>query len=83
MLEQTLYDKVISVTLYRKAKEAPALYKTIAPASVSETKVNGRRVLRECIGFPLHVFFYIVLRIALLPEQHLQTHHDSCPGKIQ
>lgn len=47
MLEQTLYDKVISVTLYRRAKEVPALYKTIRPASVSENTVNGKRVLRR------------------------------------
>lgn len=47
MLEQTLYDKVISVTLYRRAKEVPALYKTIRPASVSENIVNGKRVLRK------------------------------------
>ena len=47
MLEQTLYDKVISVTLYRRSKEVPALYKTIKPASVSESTVNGKRVLRK------------------------------------
>ena len=47
MLEQILYDKVISVTLYRKVRDADALYKTLAPSSFSESKVNGKRVLRS------------------------------------
>ena len=48
MLEQTLYDKVISVTLYRKIdNKEPYTYKTMAPRNYSETKVNGRRVLRN------------------------------------
>lgn len=69
MLEQTLYDKVISVTLYRKAKEAPALYKTIAPASVSETKVNGRRVLRKESAFLDKVVTYDPKQTAASSEE--------------
>lgn len=58
MLEQTLYDKVISVKLFRKAKEVPALYKTIKPTSFSENKVNGRRVLRKEATFLDKVITY-------------------------
>lgn len=45
MNRQILYDRDISVTLYRKRKSIPSLYKTTAPDTYSEQTVNGRKVL--------------------------------------
>lgn len=45
MNRQILYDRTISITLYRKAKIVPSLYKTISPDTYSEQTVNGRTVL--------------------------------------
>lgn len=47
MNRQILYDRDISITLYRKAKQTPALYKTIPADSFEEQEVKGRRVLKN------------------------------------
>ena len=45
MNRQILYDRDISITLYRKRKEVSSLYKVTSPNSYSEQTVNGRKVL--------------------------------------
>lgn len=45
MNRQILYDRDISITLYRKRKEVSSLYKVTSPDSYSEQTVNGRKVL--------------------------------------
>lgn len=45
MREQILYDKIMSVTLYRKTRKDGTTFKTIPPDTYTESKVNGRRVL--------------------------------------
>ena len=46
MLKQVLYDKEISVTLYRRQKIVPALYKTCVVDSYTTKEVNGKKSLR-------------------------------------
>ena len=58
MLEQTLYDKVISVTLYRNHKTVQSLHRTISPRTYNETTVNGRKVLRNAAAFVEEVRTY-------------------------
>lgn len=45
MLEQILYDKIISVTLYRKEMKPSATYKTVKPSTYTDEKVNNRTVI--------------------------------------
>lgn len=45
MNRQILYDRDISITLYRKRKYVPSLYKTTAPDTYTEQIVNGKTVL--------------------------------------
>ena len=46
MLKQVLYDREISVTLYRRQKTVPALYKTCVVDSYVTKEVNGKKSLR-------------------------------------
>ena len=46
MLKQVLYDKEISVTLYRRQKIVHALYKTCVVDYYTTKEVNGKKLLR-------------------------------------
>ena len=46
MLKQVLYDKEINVTLYRRQKTVPALYKTCVVDSYATREVKGKKMLR-------------------------------------
>lgn len=50
MFEQLLYDKVISVTLFRQAKKTPSRYAVANKDSYMESTVHGRKVIRNAVS---------------------------------
>lgn len=50
MLKEILYDRIIDVTLYRRAKQIEALHAVHKSSGYSESVVNGKKVLRSYGG---------------------------------
>lgn len=47
MIREILYDRIIDITLYRRAKQIEALHAIHKPNNYYETTVNGKKVLRS------------------------------------
>lgn len=45
MIREILYDRIIDVTLYRRAKQIETLHSIHKPSSYAETTVNGKKIL--------------------------------------
>lgn len=77
MNRQILYDRDISVVLYRRAKHVSSLYKTTAPDTYSEQTVNGRKVLGRGAFINAEVKTYDPKATRQTQEEELGTHVDQ------